>query len=279
MKKKNKRTTLLLLLLFFVGLSVLLYPSVSDYWNTRTQSKTIIDYEATMAHTPKADYTAQLDAAERYNDALYGLAFPLLEYASLTDYDQILDVNGNGMMGYVTIRKIGVELPLYHGTSDAVLGTAIGHLEGSSFPVGGESTHAVLSAHRGLPSARLFTELDKLEIGDTFTVTVLDRVCTYEVDQIRIVQPDQVDELRIVPGADYCTLLTCTPYGINTERLLVRGVRVEHQQQTVIRITSDGYRVEPLVVTPVVALPMLVILMLVVLLKPAKKTRWEEELE
>lgn len=279
MKKKNKGSTLVLLLLFFIGLSVLLYPSVSNYWNKRTQSETIIDYETMLEQTPKADYTAQFDAASAYNDALYRLSFPLLEYASLTDYDEILNVNGNGMMGYVTISKIGVELPLYHGTDSTVLNVAIGHLEGSSLPVGGESTHAVLSAHRGLPSARLFTDLDRLEVGDAFTVTVLDRVCTYEVDQIRIVQPDDVGELQIVPGKDYCTLLTCTPYGINTERLLVRGVRIETQSHSVIRITSDGYRIDTLIVTPIVALPMLVVLMLIVLFKPVKRKNWEDEAE
>ena len=276
---KNKGSTLVLLLLFFIGLSVLLYPSVSNYWNKRTQSETIIDYETMLEQTPKADYTAQFDAASAYNDALYRLSFPLLEYASLTDYDEILNVNGNGMMGYVTISKIGVELPLYHGTDSTVLNVAIGHLEGSSLPVGGESTHAVLSAHRGLPSARLFTDLDRLEVGDVFTVTVLDRVCTYEVDQIRIVQPDDVGELQIVPGKDYCTLLTCTPYGINTERLLVRGVRIETQSHSVIRITSDGYRIDTLIVTPIVALPMLVVLMLIVLFKPVKRKNWEDEAE
>ena len=279
MKMKNKGSTLVLLLLFFIGLSVLLYPSVSNYWNKRTQSETIIDYETMLEQTPKADYTAQFDAASAYNDALYRLSFPLLEYASLTDYDEILNVNGNGMMGYVTISKIGVELPLYHGTDSTVLNVAIGHLEGSSLPVGGESTHAVLSAHRGLPSARLFTDLDRLEVGDVFTVTVLDRVCTYEVDQIRIVQPDDVGELQIVPGKDYCTLLTCTPYGINTERLLVRGVRIETQSHSVIRITSDGYRIDTLIVTPIVALPMLVVLMLIVLFKPVKRKNWEDEAE
>ncbi len=279
MKKKNKGSTLVLLLLFFIGLSVLLYPSVSNYWNKRTQSETIIDYETMLEQTPKAEYTAQFDAASAYNDALYRLSFPLLEYASLTDYDEILNVNGNGMMGYVTISKIGVELPLYHGTDSTVLNVAIGHLEGSSLPVGGESTHAVLSAHRGLPSARLFTDLDRLEVGDVFTVTVLDRVCTYEVDQIRIVQPDDVGELQIVPGKDYCTLLTCTPYGINTERLLVRGVRIETQSHSVIRITSDGYRIDTLIVTPIVALPMLVVLMLIVLFKPVKRKNWEDEAE
>ena len=279
MKKKNKGSTLVLLLLFFIGLSVLLYPSVSNYWNKRTQSETIIDYETMLEQTPKADYTAQFDAASAYNDALYRLSFPLLEYASLTDYDEILNVNGNGMMGYVTISKIGVELPLYHVTDSTVLNVAIGHLEGSSLPVGGESTHAVLSAHRGLPSARLFTDLDRLEVGDVFTVTVLDRVCTYEVDQIRIVQPDDVGELQIVPGKDYCTLLTCTPYGINTERLLVRGVRIETQSHSVIRIISDGYRIDTLIVTPIVALPMLVVLMLIVLFKPVKRKNWEDEAE
>ena len=182
-------------------------------------------------------------------------------------------------MGYITIPRIGVELPIYHGTSDAVLQVAAGHLEGTSLPVGGESTHAVISAHRGLPSAKLFTHLDRLEVGDTFTITVLDRELTYEVDKISIVLPTEVDELKVVDGKDYVTLMTCTPYGINTHRLLVRGHRVETPDQYKhIRVTAEALKIEPIIVAPVMALPMLLILLIGMLLstRKRKKTRGEE---
>lgn len=277
--KKKKRSTFILLFIFFLGLSVLLYPSISSYWNRKTQTEVIVDYESMLERIPEADYTELFQAADSYNEALHALAFPLIEADSLPDYDAILNPNGNGIMGYVTIKKIGVELPVYHGTSDAVLSAAVGHLEGSSLPVGGKSTHAVLSAHRGLPSARLFTDLDRLEIGDVFQITVLNRVLTYEVDQISVVKPDEVDQLAIEDGKDYCTLLTCTPYGVNTERLLVRGIRIETAEHKTIYITSDGYQIDTLIVTLLVALPMLVVLMLIVLFKPVQKEDLGDDLE
>ncbi len=277
MKKKRKWTTFALLLVFFVGLSVLLYPSLSNYWNSRTQSEAIANYEQMLENMPKEDYTQYFQKAEDYNTALSALEFPLLQYKDVEGYYDLLNLSGNGMMGYVTISKIGVELPLYHGTSDTVLAVAIGHLQGSSLPVGGRSTHAVVSAHRGLPSARLFTDLDRMEVGDTFTVTLLDRVYTYEVDQIRIVQPEDVSLLAIEDGEDYMTLLTCTPYGINTERLLVRGSRIDTVEHKSIYITADGYQIDTLIVTPIVALPMLFVLMMIVLFKPVKKETEGEE--
>ncbi len=271
MRKKRKWTTFILLAVFFVGLSVLLYPSLSNYWNSLTQSEAIADYEQMLQNIPKEDYTALFENAEEYNENLSKLDYPLIQYNELDGYNELLNVAGTGMIGYVSIGTIGVELPIYHGTSDAVLSVAVGHLQGTSLPVGGESTHCVMSAHRGLPTARLFTDLDRLQLRDTFTVTILDRVLTYEVDQIRIVQPDDVSELAIVDGEDYCTLLTCTPYGINTERLLVRGVRTDTVVHKTIHITTDGYQVDTLIVTPIVALPMLFIMMLIVLFKPIKK--------
>ena len=276
MKKKRKWTTFILLTVFFVGLSVLLYPSLSNYWNSLTQSEAIADYEQMLENLPKEDYTALLENAEKYNESLSKLDYPLIRYKELDGYNELLNVVGTGMIGYVSIGTIGVELPIYHGTNDSVLSVAVGHLEGSSLPVGGESTHCVISAHRGLPTARLFTDLDRLQLRDTFTVTVLDRVMTYEVDQIRIVQPNDVSELAIVDGEDYCTLLTCTPYGINTERLLVRGVRTDTVVHKTIHITTDGYQVDTLIVTPIVALPMLLTMMLTVLFKPIKKENAEE---
>lgn len=273
---KQKLSTLILLILFFVGLSVLLYPAISDFWNSKTQSQAIIDYESLLDQLPQEDYSGIFENADGYNRALQALDFPLIQYNQIPDYWNILDMNGNGMMGYIAIDKIGVELPIYLGTDEDVLNVAVGHVQGSSLPIGGESTHAVLSAHRGLPSAKLFTHLDRLEIGDTFVITVLDRVLTYQVDQIRIVLPDEVDNLVIADGQDYCTLLTCTPYGINTHRLLVRGRRIETIVHKTIHLTSEAYRIDTLIVTPIVALPMLFVLILIVVFKPPKKERTEE---
>lgn len=268
---KRRRSTLILLLLFFVGLSVMLYPTLADYWNSKTQSEAIVDYQAMLERIPEADYSAYFAQAEEYNRALAELSSPLSQFDRVEGYEETLDMNGNGMMGYLTIDKIGQELPVYHGTSDSVLSVAVGHLQGTSLPVGGEGTHAVVSAHRGLPTAELFTYLDRLEKGDTFQLAVLDRVLTYEVDQIRIVEPDNAEFIGIEDGKDYCTLLTCTPYGINSQRLLVRGKRVETVEHTVIRVENQAYRVDTLIVMPVVALPMLVVLMLYVVFAPVKK--------
>ncbi len=276
MKKGMKWTTIALLAVFFVGLSVLLYPSLSNYWNSLVQTEAITDYEGSLQNLSKKDYEAVFAAADKYNQALAKLNFPYEEYEEIKGYEDCLNVSGNGMMGYVSIGKIGIELPIYHGTSTKVLNVACGHLEGTSLPVGGEGTHCTISAHRGLPSAKLFTDLDRLEIGDTFTVTVLDRVLTYEVDQIRIVQPEDVSLLSIVEGEDYFTLLTCTPYGINTERLLVRGTRTDTILHKTIHITTDGHQIDTLIVTPIVALPMLLVMMLVILFKPIKKDEGDD---
>lgn len=279
MKKKNKWSTCILLFVFFIGLSVTVYPAVSSYWNSRTQSQAIVDYEAMLEAIPKEDYTAVFEKAEAYNDALRNLDFPLLDYARAEGYEELLDVSGTGMMGYLTIDKIGLELPLYHGTDDDVLSIAVGHLQGSSLPVGGAGTHAVVSAHRGLPTATLFTNLDHLEIGDVFSFTILDRTLTYRVDQIKTVDPSDTSDLHIEADEDLCTLLTCTPYGINTQRLLVRGSRIQTTEQKKLYITSDAYRIAPLIVTPIVALPLLFTLMMVVLFKPVKKDDLGEDLE
>ena len=181
------------------------------------------------------------------------------------------------MMGYISIDKIRVELPIYHGTSASVLNIAVGHLEGSSLPVGGDTTHAVLSAHRGLPSAKLFTNLNKLEVGDIFVITVLDRKLTYQVDNIKIVEPSDVSDLDIIEGEDYVTLVTCTPYGINTHRLLVRGTRIESVENKAYLVTSEAYQIDKLVVTLVISLPILLILIIYVMIKPVKKKYHEEE--
>ena len=275
---QSRKATIILLVSFFIGLSVLLYPSISSYWNSKTQSEAIIDYEAMLANYKPEDYSALFEAADDYNRRLLQLEEPLVEFRDLTDYHTILNVSGTGMFGYVTIPKINQELPLYHGTSDAVLSVAAGHFEGTSIPVGGKSTHSVVSAHRGLPTAVLFTHLDRMEIGDIFYFTILDRTVTYEVDQIRIVEPDDGSLITLEPGKDYCTLLTCTPYGINTHRLLVRGHQVDMTQQRNLYIANEAYRLDVLVVMPIVALPIIFVLLIYVMFAPVKKETLGEDL-
>ena len=263
---KRDKTGIVLVLMLFIGVFGLLYPSVSQYWNTKTQTRSVANYQEILQSLKQEDYDAFFEAAEAYNASLSELKSPLLEHSQLSGYDDILNVNGNGIMGYIHIQKLGVELPIYHGVSAEVLNIACGHLEGSSLPIGGEGTHVVLSAHRGLPHAKLFTDLDKMELGDTFIITVLDRTLTYQVDQIKVVRPDEINDIRIIDGNDYCTLLTCTPYGINSHRLLVRGVRIENAPP-VLYVTSDAYRIDSLVATPIVAAPILFILLIVLMVK------------
>lgn len=268
--KKNK-TTIIMVLFFFIGLGVLLYPSISDFYNQKVQSKAIVDYESILNNISKEDYTSYFEKANNYNKKLLAMKRPLLTYKNIKDYNQILNLNGNGMIGYLTIDKIKVELPIYHGTSNEVLSKAVGHLEGTSLPVGGSGTHSVLSAHRGLPSFKLFTDLDKLEIGDTFVINVLDQTLTYQIDKITIVKPNQVNDLKIEKDKDYVTLLTCTPYGINTHRLLVRGVRIENINNKKLFVTTEGFKISKLVVMPLVAIPLILILLLIILFKPIEK--------
>lgn len=275
---QGKKSTIILLLCFFVGLSVLLYPSISNYWNSKTQTQAIVDYEGMLARIKAEDYGIYFEAADKYNQELAALDKPFMEYKNVQGYEDILNVSGTGMMGYITVPKISQELPVYHGTSEAVLAIAVGHFEGSSLPVGGINTHSVVSAHRGLPTATLFTYLDRMEIGDTFYFKILDREITYEVDQIRIVEPHELELIQIEPGDDYCTLVTCTPYGINTQRLLVRGRRLDTSIKRNIYIANEAYRVDTLIVMPVVALPILALLMLYVLFVPVKKENLGEDL-
>ena len=276
---QSRKVTIILLIAFFIGLSVLLYPSISSYWNSKTQSEAIVDYEAILAAYKPEDYTAVFEAAEAYNQALAALDMPLREYQQLEDtYWKTLDISGTGMMGYLTVPKINQELPVYHGTSDAVLGFAVGHFQGTGLPVGGEGNHSAVSAHRGLPTAVLFTHLDRMELGDLFYFTILDRTFTYEVDQIRIVEPQDVNLLLPEEGKDYCTLITCTPYGINTHRLLVRGHQVDASQKRNIYIANEAYRVDTLIVMPLVALPIIVVLLIYVMVAPVKKESLGEDL-
>ena len=255
-----------MVLMLFVGVCGLLYPSVSQYWNSKTQSQVVSNYQDILAELKPEDFSAYLEAAADYNNRLGALSSPLTNYRQLSDYDDTLNVSGSGVMGFISISKLGVEIPIYHTVNVEVLNIACGHLEGTSLPVGGESTHSVLSAHRGLPHARLFTDLDKMEVGDTFTITILGQMLTYQVDQIKVVRPNEVDDIQIVPGEDFCTLLTCTPYGINSHRLLVRGTRIENAAP-VLHVTSNAYRIDSLVATPIVAAPILLILLIVLMVK------------
>ena len=273
MKKKNNNwTTAFLVLLLLAGVSLLLYPSLSDYWNSMHQTRAIASYAETVSQLDTAQYDELWQAAQDYNRSLAQreTAFALTDEQK-AEYESLLDVSGLGVMGYIEIPEIDCSLPIYHGTEESVLQVAVGHLEWSSLPVGGEGTHCVLSGHRGLPSAKLFTNLDKLAVGDTFLLRVLDEVLTYEVDQILIVEPEQVDALGIVPGEDYCTLVTCTPYGINTHRLLVRGRRTENPAEArTVRVTADALRVDPFAAAAV-AFPLLLLPMLAVLLLPRRR--------
>lgn len=267
---KKHKVTIIMITLFFIGLLTLFYPTLSNYYNEKNQSKTIYNYENILNEKNKIDFDKLKEDAINYNKELSELTEPLLSYENIQNYNELLNINNDGMIGYLTIDKIKVELPIYHGISNEVLNSSVGHLEGSSLPIGGNSTHSVLSAHRGLPSAKIFTDLDKLEVGDIFKITVLDEVLTYEVDKIVIVSPSDREYLKIEEDKDYVTLLTCTPYGINTHRLLVRGVRVTGNTKKNY-ITTEGFRINRMIVIPIVALPIIVLLLLIILIKPVKR--------
>lgn len=264
----RKKTKIILIVIFFIGISVLLYPAISQYWNSKVQSKAIANYDKIFANIKDKDYSHIFELADNYNQELAKLNFPLIQYKQIPNYLNLINVNNNGMMGYITIDKIKVEIPIYHSTSPQVLNVAVGHLEGSSLPIGGESTHSILSAHRGLPSSRLFTDLNKLELGDIFEITILNRKLTYQVDNIIVIEPNDISELKIIDGKDYITLLTCTPYGLNTHRLLVRGTRIEKPDNKKIYITTEAYKVSNLIVTPLIALPIIILLLAIISLKP-----------
>ena len=270
---KNHRSTILLILILLIGLSLMLYPSFADWWNSFHSSRAIASYEEQVANIDDAQYEELWDAAWDYNQSL--LHRPndfLLSDEQQEIYKSLLDIGGNGIMGYIEIPVIDVMLPIYHGTEESVLQIAVGHLDWTSLPVGGAGSHCVLSGHRGLPSARLFTDLDKLKVGDVFMLHVLNEILTYEIDQILIVEPQDTDPLLIEPGKDLCTMITCTPYGINSHRMLVRGHRIESQEEPKdIRITADAVRIEPLMVAPIVAVPILLVLLIILLLPKQKK--------
>ena len=265
---RNKNIVYYMLIGFLVGISILLYPAISNFWNSKRQTKAIVNYESVLEDLDEDDYTAVFDEAHAYNKALYNLRDPLVDFDAVKGYCDVLNVAGDEMIGYIEIDRIDVELPIYHGTSDSVLSRGVGHFQGSSLPVGGMNTHSILTAHRGLPSSKLFTDLDRVEIGDTFEIIVLDQIFTYQVDQIKVIYPTEIGDLYISEGEDYCTLITCTPYGINTHRLLVRGVRVETiKEKPRIYISNEAFRIDPLIVTPAVAAPMLFVLLIHLLVK------------
>lgn len=270
---KNKLINIFLILALVAGLSLLLYPTVSDYWNSLHASQAVASYDQAVKSMDEGKYDELLQRAGQYNRDLFlrGSLFALTD-EEREDYNSQLDIDGSGVMGYIEIPTIKVSLPIYHGTSDDVLQVAVGHLEWSSLPVGGESTHCVLSGHRGLPSAKLFTNLDQLTEGDLFVIRTLDEVLTYEVDRILIVLPSELQALAAEEGKDLCTLVTCTPYGVNSHRMLVRGHRVDNQSEAV-RLTADVIRIDPLLVAPIAAIPLLLALLLLLAVAPKKKNR------
>lgn len=273
MKKNGMLSTIFLILVLIVGLSLLLYPSFSEWYNARFQARAISNYSEQIAQIDDDKYAALWERARAYNTSLLERRneFILTEEQKEL-YDNQLSFDDSGIMGYVEIPCIDVKLSVYHSTDDAILQVAVGHLEWTSLPTGGESTHCVLSGHRGLPSARLFTDLDKLVVGDYFMLHILDETLTYEVDQILIVEPEDTSNLLIEEGKDLCTLFTCTPYGINTHRLLVRGHRIDNiEQAQVVRVTADATIVEKLVVAPFLLVPILLIMFIWLMIPKRKK--------
>ncbi len=274
---KRHMTTIMLFVVLFAGLALLLYPSIADYYNSFHQSRAVAHYSESLVLDEGEDYEDEWAAARAYNERL--LKQSTVERLIMTDeerreYDSILNIGGNGILGVIEIPEIAVMLPLYHSTSSTILQVAVGHIEGTSLPTGGPSTHAAFSAHRGLPSAKLFTNLDQLVPGDVFTLRVLDEVLTYEIYNIEIVLPHQVESLQIIEGEDLCTLVTCTPYGINSHRLLVHGKRIETSLAHLsAHITADALQIEPLIVMPVVAAPMILVLLIIMLISTSPKRR------
>lgn len=271
---KKRLLTVLIFVILLSGLSLLLYPTLSDYFNNVSRAKDINEYAASVAEIDDDSYKKIWDSAVDYNTRLAKKpAHWKLSEKETKDYESQLDIAGRGIMAYIEIPKLNCSLPIYHGTSDAVLQIAIGHLEGTSLPVGGSSTHCVLSGHRGLPSAKLFTSLDRLIAGDVFTIRTLDNTLSYEVDEISVVLPGETEKLQIVSGKDLCTLMTCTPYGVNTHRLLVRGHRVDNAQSSEIRVTADALQIDPTMIAPVLALPVVIALFIFVIIYSHKRKK------
>lgn len=271
-KKSDIVSTIILTIILLVGLAVMLYPSFSNWWNSKVQSRAVAGYDEAVANMDDGETERLIQQARDYNQKLSRVYSPLTSPDEVAGYDDILNISGTGIMGYITIPFIKVELPIYHGTSEEVLNIAAGHLKGTSLPVGGDSTHAVISAHRGLPSAKLFTDLDKLVEGDIFTINILGEVYTYEIEEILTVLPSQVDALDIVPNSDYVTLMTCTPYGVNTHRLLLRSHRIETTYHYDAKVFADAVQVDPMLAVPLIALPFLIMLIVFWIMTGRKKT-------
>ncbi|QTE70933.1 class C sortase [Clostridiales bacterium FE2011] len=286
-KKKHRVSNAILVLILLAGVAIAGYPAFSDYWNSMHQTRAIQGYAERVAELDNEEYIAVWESALDYNRRLAEDPNPwAMTDEEIDDYERQLNVDGTGNMGFVSIPRIDVNLPVYHGTSDAVLQTSIGHIDGTSLPAGSVhpdeedyskvefASHSVLSGHRGLPSAKLFSDLDAMEVGDVFYLNILDQTLTYQVDKITVILPEDSSELTLFPGKDYCTLMTCTPYGINTHRLLVRGVRVENDKKLLdVRVTADALKVEPLYVVPFIAGPVLLVMILWVILFAGRKKK------
>ncbi len=271
-KIKKHLPTIFFVAVLVVGISIMLYPSVSNYINSKHQSKVISEYTEALATLTAEDYEQFWEAAEAYNEELAQKAMNFdLTDEEMAEYNSILDPTGTGVMGYLEIENIGVNLPIYHGTEESVLAIGIGHIPGTSFPTGTTSTHTVLSGHRGLPSSKLLTDLDQMIVGDTFLLHIMDQTFAYQVDQINIVLPEETESLGIYEGEDYVTLVTCTPYGINSHRLLVRGKRIDYDEASKVIVPADASIYGNLVIAPFIALPMLIILFIIFMITTSKK--------
>ena len=271
---KKKLPNIIFGLIFIAGLGIFLYPSVSNYINSRNQSRAISNYEEMVNSISEEDYSRMWSEARAYNEELAKkpLNFELSD-EEREEYNSILNVSGTGIIGYIEIENIGVNLPIYHGTAESVLQVGIGHLEGTSFPTGTKSTHAVLSGHRGLPSSKLFSDLDQMIVGDTFLLHILDQTFAYQIDKINIVLPEETNDLAIVDNEEYVTLVTCTPYGVNTHRMLVRGKRVDYNEETRLIVPADALRYNTMVVAPFIGAPILLIAFIVYLIRTSKPKR------
>ena len=257
--------------IFLAGLAIFLYPSVSNYINSKHQSRAVASYDEAIASLTQADYSKFWQEAYKYNEALATkpMSFNLSDEEK-AEYDRILDPTGTGVIGTIEIENIGVNLPIYHGTEESVLQVGIGHLEGTSFPTGTIGTHAVLSGHRGLPSSRLFTDLDQMIEGDIFLLHIMDQTFAYQVDQINIVLPEETQDLAIQNDKEYVTLVTCTPYGVNTHRLLVRAKRVDYNEETKLIVPADATRYTNLMVAPFIGAPALLFIFIIFLVRTSR---------
>lgn len=263
MKKNNKIVTIITYIIFFLGISLILYPPLSNLWNSYRQSQAVSEYNEISNNMGLEECEKMFSVAEEYNKSLKSLQFPFSDFDKIKDYDKILNVNGRGMMGYIEIDKLQVKIPIYHGTAKDTLNAFCGHIQGSSLPTGGVGTHSVLSAHRGLPSAKLFTDIDKIEIGDFFKITILNRTLFYSVDQIKTVLPNEINDLLPKQGKDYCTLVTCTPYGLNTHRLLVRGIRTQDLPWGQSENLNKIFKENNLIILLIILLLLLIIIFIV----------------